>query len=95
MGGHLSDDAATYGEVLRGNRNFRMLWLGTTISLFGDWFNTIVLATLIASYALDESQGIAISGLLLARTLSFTDPVTGQARDFASRLQLRALASLG
>ena len=32
---------------------------------------------------------------LLARTLSFTDPVTGQARDFASRLQLRALASLG
>lgn len=43
----MQGDAATYGEVLRGNRNFRLLWLGTTISLFGDWFNTITLYTLV------------------------------------------------
>ncbi len=32
---------------------------------------------------------------LLARSLSFTDPITGQAQHFESRLQLRALVSFG
>lgn len=40
-------ESASYGEVLRENRNFRLLWLGTSISLFGDWFNTITLYALV------------------------------------------------
>ncbi len=36
-----------YGALIRGNRNFRLLWLGTIISLFGDWFNTIALYGLV------------------------------------------------
>ena len=40
-------ESAGYSEVLRGNRSFRLLWLGTTISLFGDWFNTITLYALV------------------------------------------------
>lgn len=42
-----SDATVGYGELVRGNRNFRLLWLGTTISLFGDWFNTITLYALV------------------------------------------------
>ncbi len=34
---------AGYGEVIKGNRNFRLLWVATLVSLFGDWFNTITL----------------------------------------------------
>jgi len=45
--GSAAEDSAGYGEVFRENRNFRLLWLGTSISLFGDWFNTITLYTLV------------------------------------------------
>lgn len=38
---------ATYGEVLRGNVDFRRLWLGTVVSMFGDWFNTIALFAMV------------------------------------------------
>jgi hypothetical protein len=38
---------ASYGEVLGGNRNFRLLWIATLVSLFGDWFNTITLYALV------------------------------------------------
>ncbi|HRE90627.1 MAG TPA: MFS transporter [Myxococcota bacterium] len=37
---------ASYGEVIR-NRNFRLLWLASSISLLGDWFNTITLYALV------------------------------------------------
>lgn len=38
---------ATFGEVIRGNRNFRLLWAATVVSLLGDWFNTITLYALV------------------------------------------------
>jgi len=38
---------ATFGEVVRGNRNFRLLWAATVVSLLGDWFNTITLYALV------------------------------------------------
>lgn len=37
---------ASYGEVIR-NRNFRLLWFASSISLLGDWFNTITLYALV------------------------------------------------
>ncbi len=36
-----------YGELIRGNANFRNLWLGQIISLLGDWFNLIASAALV------------------------------------------------
>ncbi len=36
-----------YIELLKRNVPFRRLWLGSVISLFGDWFNTIALYSLI------------------------------------------------
>jgi len=42
----MSEFQATYGEVIR-NRNFRLLWFASSISLLGDWFNTITLYALV------------------------------------------------
>lgn len=39
--------AIGYRELIRKNRSFRLLWLGTLVSLFGDWFNTITLYALV------------------------------------------------
>ena len=36
-------DRSGYVELVRTNANFRRLWGGTIVSLFGDWFNTIAL----------------------------------------------------
>ena len=39
--------AVGYRELIGRNRSFRLLWLGTLVSLFGDWFNTITLYALV------------------------------------------------
>jgi MFS family permease len=54
-----------YIRLLRGNRNFSLLWWAQVISLAGDWFNTITLTTLVARYS--DNSGLAISGFFLAR----------------------------
>jgi len=56
-----------YWHVLRQNPGFTRLWLSQVISLTGDWFNTIVLSTLVAQFS--GGSGIAVSLFLLARFL--------------------------
>lgn len=36
-----------YVELLRGNRDFRQLWLGQIVSQLGDWFDTIAVYTIV------------------------------------------------
>jgi len=36
-----------YWRLLRSNRDFRLLWIGTLISLGGDWFLTVALLDLV------------------------------------------------
>jgi MFS family permease len=62
---------AGYRELLRGNRNFRLLWLGTVISLFGDWFNTIALYALVtvltgSPLAVGLVEALKLSGFAIA-----------------------------
>lgn len=57
---------AGYLELVRGNRNFRMLWLGQVVSQLGDWFDTIALYTLLLKLT---GSGRAIGLLLVARFL--------------------------
>ncbi|GMQ82356.1 MAG: MFS transporter [Rhodothermia bacterium] len=42
-----SSNEAGYLELIKRNTSFRRLWIGNVISLFGDWFNTIALYSLI------------------------------------------------
>ncbi len=54
-----------YVELLRGNRNFRLLWLGQVVSQLGDWFDTIALYTLLSKLTTDSGRAIGL--LLVAR----------------------------
>ncbi len=58
----------TYLNLLRRNPDFSRLWYAQVVSLFGDWFSTITLLALVAAYS-PENKGLAVSGLLLARSL--------------------------
>ena len=75
---------AGYVELVRGNRNYRYLWLGQVVSLLGDWFNLIASATLIA--LLTES-GLAVGGLFVVRMLApfLVSPIAGVVADRFNR----------
>src|SRR6185295_5162042 len=42
-----SDITVTYTALLRRNRNFRLLFIGQTISQLGDWFNAVAVFALL------------------------------------------------
>ena len=37
----------SYLSILRGNRNFRLLYIGQTVSQLGDWFNAVAVFALL------------------------------------------------
>ncbi|MGD9209707.1 MAG: MFS transporter, partial [Desulfobacteraceae bacterium] len=68
--------SSEYIELIRRNKNFRYLWLGQVISLFGDWFNLIASASLVAIFT---KSGLAIGSLFMVRMLApvFVSPLAG------------------
>ena len=93
--------SAGYIELLRGNRNFRQLWLGQVVSQMGDWFDTIALYTIILNLT---GSGRDIGLLLVARFVpSFlVGPLSGVVADRFNRRTimivsdvLRAIVVLG
>lgn len=57
---------SVYLDLLRRNRDMRMIWLAGLVSLIGDWFSFVVLLALVSKYN-PENPGVAISVLFLAR----------------------------
>ncbi|MFL6257440.1 MAG: MFS transporter [Pyrinomonadaceae bacterium] len=90
-----------YFELLRANRDFRMLWLGQVVSQLGDWFDTIALFTLVLRLT---GSGSAVSLILVARFLPSVvlGPLSGVLADRFNRRHImiasdvaRALVVLG
>ncbi len=69
-----------YRELFRENADFRNLWYGHVVSLFGDWFNLIASASLAASLG---GSGLAVGGLFVVRMLApfLVSPIAGVAAD--------------
>jgi MFS family permease len=84
---------AGYLELIQGNRSFRQLWYGQITSLFGDWFNLIASASLVAQLT---GSGMAIGGLFVVRMLApfLVSPLAGVAADRYSRKRLLVLTDL-
>ncbi|MEM7343180.1 MAG: MFS transporter [Chloroflexota bacterium] len=69
-----------YLELVRGNRDFRLLWFGEIVSLLGDWFNLIGSATLVANLT---GSGLAVGLLFVVRMLApfLISPIAGVITD--------------
>jgi MFS family permease len=78
---------AGYVELIRRNRDFRLLWLGQVVSQLGDWFDTIALFTLVLRLT---GSGRAVGLVLVARFLPSVvlGPLSGV---FADRFNRRTL----
>ena len=82
-----------YGALIRGNANFRNLWLGQIISLLGDWFNLIASAALIAELS---QSGFAVGGLFVVRMLApfVVSPIAGVVADRYNRKHILILTDI-
>ena len=83
----------SYFSLVNGNPNFRNLWFGQIVSLFGDWFNLIASAALVAK--LSES-GMAIGGLFVVRMLApfLISPFAGVWSDRFNRKTMLILSDI-
>ena len=90
-----------YGALLRGNADFRNLWLGQVVSLLGDWFNLVACATLVQTLT---GSGAAVGFLFALRMLApfAVSPLAGVVADRYDRRAvliatdlLRAVVVLG
>jgi len=82
-----------YLELVRSNADFRNLWIGQVISLFGDWFNLIASASLIA---LLTQSGLAVGGLFVVRMLAqfLASPIGGVLADRFNRKSILIITDL-
>ncbi len=76
-----------FGALLRGNRDVRLLWGGTIVSLFGDWFNTLALYRLVLDLTGSET---ALGGVFLTKLLplALASPIAGVLADRLDRRRL-------
>ena len=83
----------SYLELIRGNADFRYLWSGQIVSLFGDWFNLIGSAALIAQLT---QSGLAVGGLFVIRMLAqfVGTQIGGVAADRYNRKRLLILTDI-
>src|SRR2546426_7118677 len=83
-----------YWALLRDNPRYRRLWLGLVVSMAGDWFRTIALYHLVLH--LTGASGLALSGVVLAQTLSLflMSLVAGVVADRFSRKAIMITADL-
>ena len=90
-----------YLELLRKRPSYRAIWLGSVVSLAGDWFTLIALYSLLEKYT---GRSEAVGLMLAARFLppAFFSPLAGVVADRFSRKHvmiacdvLRALVVLG
>jgi predicted MFS family arabinose efflux permease len=82
-----------YIELLRGNRNFRRLWLGRLISQTGDWFNSVALFTLLLNLT---GSGEALGLVLIIKLLPqfFVGPLAGVVADRINRKTILLVADV-
>src|SRR5713226_9198322 len=84
---------AGYVELLRGNRGFRLLWLGQVVSQMGDWFDTIAVYTIVLNLT---GSGRAVALIMVARFLPSVvmGPLSGVVADRFSRRTIMITADL-
>lgn len=83
-----------YFQLLRGNHDFRNLFLGRLISLLGDWFNILAILAMLRAFGDESAMGFA--GVLILKTLpAVFSPLAGVLADRLPRRGLMVAADLG
>ncbi|MFT3708390.1 MAG: MFS transporter [Archangium sp.] len=82
-----------YFELLRRRPAFRSIWLGSVVSLAGDWFTLIALYSLLEQYT-GKSEAIGLMLLVRFVPLALLSPMAGVLADRFSRKKIMVAADL-
>jgi MFS family permease len=84
---------ASYTRLVRGNRNFRRLWLAQIVSEIGDWFYTLSIYTLLLQFT-GRASSVALALVLQVLPQTLVGPITGVVNDRLKRKQVMIAADL-
>jgi MFS family permease len=84
---------ASYVRLLRGNRNFRRLWLAQIVSEIGDWFYTLSIYTLLLQLT-GRPSSVALALVLQVLPQTLVGPVAGVVNDRLRRKRVMIAADL-
>lgn len=89
----IAEARAGYLELLRGNANYRRLWLGDVASNLGDWFNIIAIYTLVERLT---GSPLALGLVFVTKSLPFAlaSPIAGLVADRVNRRRLMIASDL-
>jgi MFS family permease len=84
---------ASYFRLLRGNRNFRRLWMAQIVSEIGDWFYTLSIYTLLLQLT-GRASSVALALVLQVLPQTFVGPAAGVVNDRLRRKHVMIAADL-
>jgi MFS family permease len=84
---------ASYWRLVRGNRNFRRLWLAQIVSEIGDWFYTLSIYTLLLQLT-GHASSVALALVLQVLPQTLVGPTAGVVNDRLRRKQVMIAADL-
>lgn len=76
-----------YLQLIKQNRNYRLLWLSQAVSNFGDWFGLLALYAVIARYS-DSELLLGLIIVVKMLSLAFFSPFAGYLADRFNRRHL-------
>ncbi|MGA7303969.1 MAG: MFS transporter [Rhodothermales bacterium] len=82
-----------YLDLIRSNRNFRLVWTGGVVSFFGDWFNTIALYAIVERLT---GSPFALGLVFITKMLpmGLASPIAGLIADRVNRRKLMIVADI-
>src|SRR5438270_693358 len=83
----------SYIRLLRGNSNFRRLWMAQIVSEVGDWFYTLSIYTLLLQLT-GHASSVALALVLQVLPQTFVGPIAGVVNDRLRRKHVMIFADL-
>jgi MFS family permease len=82
-----------YLSLLRRNRNFRLLYIGQTISQLGDWFNTVAVYALLLDLT-GSARAVALMLITQMLPIGIVGPLAGVIVDRMNRRRIMVAADI-
>ena len=81
----------SYGRLIRGNRNFRLLWLAQIVSELGDWFYSVAILSFLLELT-GSAQMVAFAFMMQVLPQCLMAPTAGVINDRISRRNVMIFA---
>jgi MFS family permease len=79
---------ASYLQLLRTNRNFRLLWVAQIVSEVGDWFYSLAVYNLLLDLTGSKAQAVGLAVVLQVLPSTLAAPTAGVLNDRISRKRI-------